>query len=72
MKQKIRIRDRINCLIGTHKYITLIDDKKYIVKQCKMCKNYSITYKQHNIVSKFEYDELPHHIHGKIRYKSQL
>lgn len=62
----------ISCFLGLHEYYTLIDNDKYIVKQCKICKNYIVEYKMYNVKSKFKKEELPENIINKIKYKSQV
>lgn len=62
----------LNCLFGLHEYTTLVEDNKYVVKHCKVCKNYNVKYKQHDIKNNFKYEELPENIINKIKYKSQV
>ena len=66
------MKDSIGCrFFGLHEYENMFENKKYIVKQCKICKNYIVTYKHYNIKNKFKQDELPTNIISKIKYKCQ-
>lgn len=66
------MKDSINCRwFSNHEYIILLENKKYIVKQCKICKNYIVIYKSYNIKNKFKYDELPNIFINKIKYQCQ-
>ena len=66
------MKDNIGCrLFKMHDYKNILENKKYIVKQCKICKNYIVTYKEYNIKSKFRHNELPINIISKIKYKCQ-
>ena len=62
----------LNCLFGLHKYTTLVEDNKYVVKHCKVCKNYNVKYKQHDIQNNFKEEELPHNIIHQITHTRQV
>lgn len=66
------MKNNIGCwLFKMHNYKNILENKKYVVKQCEICKNYIVTYKEYNIKSRFRHDELPINITSKINCKCQ-
>lgn len=63
--------NNINCFLGLHEHIALIDDNRHTVHYCQKCKSYKVVYKLYNIKNKFKYEELPQSIISKMKHKSQ-